>query len=154
MPRSRPRRAPAAARSARPKPGPRRPGRADDGARLVARLYEEFYTVVRRIPRGRVLTYGQVAELAGHPGAARAAGAAMRASTGRGLPWQRVVGAHARGMAKVAILDPVGGSVQRALLEDEGVVFTAGGYIPLARFGGTAAPRRSARGQAARPRRR
>jgi methylated-DNA-protein-cysteine methyltransferase-like protein len=110
-------------------------------AELVGRLYDEFYAVVRRIPRGRVLTYGQVAELSGHPGAARAVGAAMRASTGRGLPWQRVVGAHARGQAKIAILDPVGGSVQRALLEKEGVTFTPGGYIPLSRFGGTTAPR-------------
>ena len=95
--------------------------------------------MVRRIPRGRVLTYGQVAELAGHPGAARAVGAAMRASSGRGLPWQRVVGAHARGLAKVAILDPVGGSVQRALLEREGVAFTPAGHIPLARFGSLSA---------------
>jgi methylated-DNA-protein-cysteine methyltransferase related protein len=101
--------------------------------------------VVRRIPRGRVLTYGQVAELAGHPGSARAVGAAMRASTGRGLPWQRVVGAHARGMAKVAILDPVGGAVQRALLEEEGVVFTASGTIALARYGGMTAPTRAPR---------
>ena len=112
---------------------------------LVGRLYDEFYAVVRRIPRGRVLTYGQVAELAGHPGASRAVGAAMRASTGRGLPWQRVVGAHARGQAKIAILDPVGGSVQRALLEKEGITFTPGGYIPLARYGGTTAPGRAAR---------
>ena len=122
---------------------------ADEVGESVADLYEQFYAVVRCIPRGRVLTYGQVAELAGHPGAARAVGAAMRGSTGRGLPWQRVVGAHARGLAKVAILDPVGGSIQRARLEDEGVVFTPAGYIPLARFGGIAsgAPvsRRSAR---------
>ena len=119
---------------------------------LVGRLYDEFYAVVRRIPRGHVLTYGQVAELSGHPGAARAVGAAMRASTGRGLPWQRVVGAHGRGLAKIALLDPVGGSVQRALLEKEGVTFTPGGYIPLARYGGTTAPR--ARRTAKRHRRR
>jgi methylated-DNA-protein-cysteine methyltransferase-like protein len=143
MPRSRPARTPRSPRRARS-------GRARDDAALVGRLYDQFYAVVRRIPRGRVLTYGQVAELAGHPGAARAVGAAMRASTGRGLPWQRVVGAHARGQAKVAILDPVGGSIQRALLEDEGVVFTPGGYIPLARYGGTTAPRRGR----TRPRRR
>ncbi|HKE15319.1 MAG TPA: MGMT family protein [Kofleriaceae bacterium] len=117
-----------------------RPGRTRGDAAPVGELYDEFYAVVRRIPRGRVLTYGQVAELAGHPGAARAAGAAMRASTGRGLPWQRVVGAHARGLAKVAILDPVGGSVQRGLLEREGVVFTPGGYIPLSRYGSLTAP--------------
>jgi methylated-DNA-protein-cysteine methyltransferase-like protein len=130
------------ARSSARRPPPRRraPTRpdADDP---VARLYDEFYAVVRAIPRGRVLTYGQVAELAGHPGSARAAGAAMRASSGRGLPWQRVVGAHARGLGKVAILDPIGGAVQRALLEKEGVTFTPGGYIALARHGGTARSR-------------
>ena len=142
MPRSRPgRKTRRASRPPRKVTRPRRDDAADE-TDLVGRLYDEFYAVVRRIPRGRVLTYGQVAELAGHPGAARAAGAAMRASTGRGLPWQRVVGAHARGLAKIAILDPVGGSVQRALLEKEGVTFTPGGYIRLAHFGGTAAPQR------------
>ena len=107
----------------------------------VAALYRTFYKVVRRIPRGRVLTYGQVAELAGHPGAARAVGAAMRASTGQGLPWQRVVGKHSRGLGRVAILDPVGGAVQRGLLEREGVIFTDAGYIPLGRYGWTSAAR-------------
>jgi methylated-DNA-protein-cysteine methyltransferase related protein len=142
------RRASPARRSA---PGrPSAPARSSpDAAELIGDLYDRFYAVVRRIPRGRVLTYGQVAELAGHPGAARAAGAAMRGSSGRGLPWQRVVGAHARGLAKVAILDPIGGSVQRALLEKEGVVFTPAGYIPLSRYGATRAPRTSRR----RPRR-
>jgi len=162
MPRSRARRG---SRPAARKPAAGRSA-GKGAADLVGRLYDEFYAVVRRIPRGRVLTYGQVAELSGHPGAARAVGAAMRASTGRGLPWQRVVGAHARGQAKVAILDPVGGSVQRALLEDEGVVFTAGGYIPLSRYGSTAenrggrrgpgraaGPRQSSRPEPARPRR-
>lgn len=137
-----------AARRPPPTPPPRRrtPPRADqDDVDRVARLYEQFYAVVRRIPRGRVLTYGQVAELAGHPGAARAAGAAMRASGNRGLPWQRVVGAHAKGLAKVAILDPVGGSVQRALLEKEGVVFTPAGYIALSRYGSLTAPEPRAR---------
>ena len=98
---------------------------------------------MRRVPRGRVVTYGQVAELAGHPGAARAVGAAMRASTGRGLPWQRVVGKQARNLARVAILDPVGGAVQRGLLEREGVAFTLAGYIRLDRFAWVASqPRR------------
>ena len=106
----------------------------------VERLYREFYAVVRRIPRGRVVTYGQVAELAGHPGAARAVGAAMRACDGRTLPWQRVVGKHARNLARVAILDPVGGAVQRELLEREGIAFTRAGYIPLDRFAWLAHP--------------
>lgn len=113
----------------------------------VAALYREFYKVVRRIPRGRVLTYGEVAELAGHPGAARAVGAAMRASTGQGLPWQRVVGKHSRGLGRVAILDPVGGAVQRGLLEREGVVFTDAGYVPLGRYGWTSSIKVKARGK-------
>ena len=112
--------------------------------RTPAELYAEFYRVVRRIPRGKVATYGQVAELAGHPGAARAVGAAMRACDGRTLPWQRVVGKHAKNLARVAILDPIGGTVQRRLLEREGVRFTDRGYIPLDRHGwltGRARPR-------------
>jgi methylated-DNA-protein-cysteine methyltransferase related protein len=78
-----------------------------------------------------VATYGQVAELAGRPGAARAAGAALRASQGRALPWQRVVARKGGRLARVAILDPVGGATQRALLEAEGVEFTASGAIRL-----------------------
>ena len=92
--------------------------------------------VVRQIPRGRVATYGQVAELAGIPGAARAVGRAMRASSAEmALPWQRVVGKRSAGVAGVSIPDPVGAATQRALLEDEGVVFTASGGISLRKYG-------------------
>jgi len=123
----------------------------------VARLYREFCAVVRRIPRGRVATYGQIAELAGHPGAARAVGAAMRASSGHSLPWQRVVGKHARHLGKVAIHDPIGGTIQRGLLEKEGVTFTPAGYIPLDKHGwlpgeGRARPRARTRGRLKRSR--
>lgn len=52
--------------------------------------------VVRRIPRGRVATYGQVAALAGRPGAARAVGNIMRSASVPGLPYHRVVGAGGR----------------------------------------------------------
>lgn len=117
----------------------------DNAAELISDLYREFYAIVRRIPRGRVLTYGQVAELAGHPGSARAAGAAMRASGNAGLPWQRVVGKHAANLGKVAILDPMGGSIQRQLLEAEGVEFTDAGYIRLDRYGWRAARSRPGR---------
>lgn len=99
----------------------------------VLRLYRQIYKVVRRIPRGKVATYGQVAELAGIPGGARVAGAAMRAS--KGLPWQRVLGKRGKNRAGVAILDPVGAAVQRRLLEAEGVEVTDRGLIDLVRFG-------------------
>ncbi|MBZ0235650.1 MAG: MGMT family protein [Deltaproteobacteria bacterium] len=99
----------------------------------VLRLYRQIWKVARRIPRGKVATYGQVAELAGIPGGARVAGAAMRAS--KGLPWQRVLGKRGKNRAGVAILDPVGAAVQRRLLEAEGVEVTDRGLIDLVRYG-------------------
>jgi methylated-DNA-protein-cysteine methyltransferase-like protein len=114
------------------------PGMAKDRSEQehVAALYRGIYEVVRQIPSGRVATYGQVAELAGRPGAARAAGAAMRLSRPEvGLPWQRVVGAAGRGRARISILDPVGAAAQRQLLEAEGVEISESGRISLSRFG-------------------
>jgi methylated-DNA-protein-cysteine methyltransferase related protein len=109
---------------------------APEVRRQLTALQREIQAVVRRIPRGRVLTYGQVAELAGRPGASRLVGATMRATASAlGLPWQRVVGSHGKGLAKIAILDPVGAAAQRALLEKEGVELTRHGRIELARFG-------------------
>jgi methylated-DNA-protein-cysteine methyltransferase-like protein len=51
------------------------------------------------------------------------------------VPWQRVLGARARGFAAVTILDPMGGAVQRALLEREGVRFDARERVSLEAFG-------------------
>ncbi len=108
----------------------------DSEAEHIAKLYGDFYDVVRRIPKGRVLTYGQLAELAGRPGAARAAGAAMRcAPETLGLPWQRVIGKKSKGQGRVSIHDPIGGAIQRQLLESEGVEFTEAGGVPLGVFG-------------------
>jgi O-6-methylguanine DNA methyltransferase len=73
-------------------------------------------TVVTRIPPGRVATYGDVADAAGHPGAARAVGTVMRTCSRPGIPCHRVVAAGGR----------VGGyggrpEVKQALLRQEGV---------------------------------
>ena len=113
-----------------------------------------FYRVVRRIPRGRVATYGEVALAAGRPRAARQVGYALAALRGaaHGVPWQRVCGARPRGHAGISLLDPIGAAVQRQLLEAEGVEFDDRGRIDLARFGWRRRPRprgrarRSARG--------
>lgn len=104
-------------------------------AEYIARIYADIYDVVRSIPPGRVATYGQVAELAGRPGAARVVGAAMRQAGGQDIPWQRVVGKKGKRTAKVAIHDPVGGATQRMLLESEGVEFTDRGTIRLDDYG-------------------
>lgn len=112
----------------------RRPPKAtgSDAAHVRA-LYRAIHAVVRRIPRGKVATYGQVAELAGIPGGARVAGAAMR--NARNVPWQRVLGKRGPNRAGVALLDPVGAAIQRKLLEREGVELTDRGLIDLTRFG-------------------
>lgn len=95
--------------------------------------YERIYAVVAAIPRGKVATYGQVAERAGLPGRARLVGRALRDLPERHpAPWYRVVGAGGR-------ISPRGDGAseeeQRLLLEDEGVAFSAAGGIDLGRFG-------------------
>ncbi len=122
----------------RRRPAPRQavaaPTRGEGG--LVLR-YQRFYRVVRRIPPGRVATYGQVAALAGAPRGARLAGYALSAlrGTAHDVPWQRVLGARGRGLAGGSLKDPMGAAVQRDLLEREGVALDARGRIDLARFG-------------------
>lgn len=92
--------------------------------------YERIYAVVRRIPRGRVATYGQVASLAGCPGRPRLAGYALHASgPHHALPWHRVLGAGGR--LTLARLDPAGALTQRIRLEAEGVRFTARGRVDM-----------------------
>ena len=77
------------------------------------------YELVRRIPRGRVITYGQLARALPLRGGARTAGRAMAGCTaGRGIPWHRVVGTGGR----ILIREPHA-SLQRKLLESEGVRF-------------------------------
>lgn len=112
--------------------------RAGTSKRGLPALYVEIYAVARRIPHGRVATYGQVAELAGIPGGARAVGTAMRAlklSDVGPVPWQRVVGKRSARAARISILDPVGGAIQRQILEAEGIAFSPSGAISLAEFG-------------------
>lgn len=95
---------------------------------------ESILEVVRWIPRGKVATYGQVAELAGLPGRARLAGNALRNldAAGADVPWHRVV--NARGEISCSPGREGGDLTQQALLEREGVVFSARGKIDLARF--------------------
>jgi methylated-DNA-protein-cysteine methyltransferase related protein len=90
-------------------------------------MFAEMLEVVRRIPKGRVSTYGEVAAASGHPGAARQVVWALRA--GEGVPWHRVVGAGGK-----IRLTGESGFEQRLRLRSEGVVI-AGDKIDLKRFG-------------------
>jgi methylated-DNA-protein-cysteine methyltransferase-like protein len=93
-----------------------------------------IYEVVRAIPRGRVATYGQLAELAGIPSGHRIAARALKTCPD-GLPWQRVVGKKDARRAQISVQEPEHVALQRKLLEREGVRFDANGYIVLERFG-------------------
>jgi methylated-DNA-protein-cysteine methyltransferase-like protein len=94
--------------------------------------YARIYAVVRRIPRGRVATYGQVAGLAGLAGHARQVGYALHALGAESrVPWHRVI--NARGGVSPRAL-PGWERVQRQLLEDEGIRFDDGGRVALDRY--------------------
>ena len=97
---------------------------------MTNRTYQRIYEVVRRIPRGRVATYGQVAELAGIEGRARQVGYALHHSPPR-LPWHRVI--NARGHISVRASSDWG-ELQRHLLEAEGVEFDLEGRVDLKKF--------------------
>jgi methylated-DNA-protein-cysteine methyltransferase-like protein len=95
--------------------------------------YARIYAVVRRIPRGRGATYGQVASLAGLAGGARQVGYALHALPGdSGAPWQRVI--NARGEVSPRS-EPGMEALQRRLLEAEGVVFDVRGQVDLRSYG-------------------
>jgi methylated-DNA-protein-cysteine methyltransferase-like protein len=102
--------------------------------RLVPDSFERIRRVVLKIPRGRVMTYGDVAAAAGLPGAARTAGYALRA-LGPGVPWQRVLGRRNARTAHITIRDPRGRAEQRRLLQDEGIELDPSGGIRLATYG-------------------
>lgn len=111
----------------RPRPAPRRTGLSPRFARAV-------YTAVRRVPPGRVVTYGQVAAMLGQPRAARAVGTALSRlprNLSRVVPWQRVINAAGRISHKGDLFRP---ELQRQLLEKEGVRFSPGGQIDLKKY--------------------
>jgi methylated-DNA-protein-cysteine methyltransferase-like protein len=94
-------------------------------------LFKRFYAVVRRIPRGRVATYGDIARAAGAPRHARQVGYALSALRDDTLPWQRVINSKGEVSAR---FEPYWEKLQRKLLEKEGVTFDENGRISLQRF--------------------
>jgi methylated-DNA-protein-cysteine methyltransferase-like protein len=94
--------------------------------------YQKFYAIVKKIPRGRVATYGQIARMANLPGYARHVGYALAATpNGLAIPWQRVVNAKGEISRRS---EPGFDAGQRARLEQEGVRFDSRGRLSLRRF--------------------
>jgi methylated-DNA-protein-cysteine methyltransferase related protein len=95
--------------------------------------YARIYAAVRRIPRGKVATYGQIAQVAGLANHARQVGYALHAlTTGSDVPWHRVVNARGEVSLRAA---PGWDDVQRDLLEQEDVLFGLHDRIDLGRYG-------------------
>lgn len=95
------------------------------------RVFRAVYALVRRIPKGRVMTYGQISTLIESRLSPRAVGWAMHGCP-RGVPWQRVV--NASGGISTDRLPGMPPGLQRAMLEGEGVTFRENGTLDLARY--------------------
>ena len=98
---------------------------------MTADSYDRIYQAVRRVPPGRVATYGQIAGSAGLGRHARLVGYALNACEDD-VPWHRIVNSRGEISSRA---DPFYENLQRARLESEGVEFDARGRISLARFG-------------------
>ena len=96
-------------------------------------VFEKIYEVVKRIPKGKVATYGYVALLAGNPRWARVVGYALHNNPApMVIPCHRVVNREGR-VAEAFVFG--GGNAQRELLEREGIVFRGDGTVDLKKYG-------------------
>ena len=87
-------------------------------------FFKQVYTIVEQIPYGKVVSYGQIALMLGHPRAGREVGWAMRFCPDY-LPWQRVV------MKDGSITGGVYAEIRKALLESEDVAFLPDGRVDM-----------------------
>jgi methylated-DNA-protein-cysteine methyltransferase-like protein len=95
-------------------------------------FYDDIYALVSQVPVGRVVTFGQIARMAGEPRAARAVGYAMNNLVWESeVPWWRVLNAS----GAISFREGPGPELQRAMLEEEGVAFDLFGHTDLERFG-------------------
>jgi methylated-DNA-protein-cysteine methyltransferase-like protein len=93
--------------------------------------YTIYYSVIRKIPRGQVATYGQIARLAGRPRHSRQVGYALAALEDDRLPWHRVINAK----GEISPRDyPNAVEHQRAKLMKEGVRFDNAGRVSLRHY--------------------
>jgi methylated-DNA-protein-cysteine methyltransferase related protein len=101
---------------------------------LPPNFYEQVYAVVQRIPLGKVITYGRIAQMLGTANAARAVGYALRALPDKGkytsqnVPWQRVINSEGR------ISNAAHARQQAALLQAEGVAVSPDLRIDLDKY--------------------
>lgn len=99
-------------------------------------FFRKVHDIVASIPRGNVMTYGQIASMAGNPRASRAVGYALRATPEQGeIPWHRVVNARGEISRRRTLSGDDDRCLQRVLLEAEGIKFSPSGRIDLKKYG-------------------
>ena len=92
---------------------------------------ERVYKIVRQIPRGRVMTYGQIAYTLGEGYTPRTVGFVMHGADERKTPWQRVINSQGRCSTGRIVLPT---DRQQRMLEREGVKFDVSGRCDLEKF--------------------
>jgi methylated-DNA-protein-cysteine methyltransferase-like protein len=99
----------------------------------MSAFYDRVYIAVKRIPKGRVATYGQIAAIAGNSRAARAVGWALHVNPEPGvIPCHRVINRFGKICEGFAFGGP---AVQKRLLEEEGVEVSDDYFVDLSKYG-------------------
>ena len=93
---------------------------------------ERVYAIVRKIPRGRVMTYGQIAAILGEGYTPRTVGYTMHGADAESVPWQRVI--NSQGKCSTGRMT-IPQNLQQSMLEQEGVEFNDKGRCDLVVFG-------------------
>jgi methylated-DNA-protein-cysteine methyltransferase-like protein len=110
----------------------KRAGKSEDSS-----FHERVKAIIKRIPRGKVATYGQIATVAGNPRAARQVVRVLHACSRKDrLPWHRVINREGR----ISLKRDYGYELQKKLLDDEGVAFDEHGAVDLVRHQWSAPP--------------
>lgn len=98
---------------------------------MASPFHQRVKQTIRRIPKGKVATYGQIAALAGDPRGARQVSWVLHSSSEKDkLPWHRVI----NGQGRISLPVNMGYELQRAMLSDEGIEFGLRDTIDLERF--------------------
>ena len=87
---------------------------------------ENVINIIRSVPKGKVISYGQVAALAGNYRASRQVSKILKNSNdNENIPWYRVINSK----GSISLPEHMGGQIQRGLLESEGVLFKKNGTV-------------------------
>ena len=101
----------------------------------MGNFFAEVHRIVSLIPPGLVMTYGQIAAMAGNPRASRAVGYALRAiPPGAEIPWHRVINSKGEISSRKTLQGDDDRCLQKVLLESEGVIFSGSGRINLKKY--------------------